>query len=168
MQQKYWYLLCEFRFSCFYLAAYKRGTERFDNWIGIFLAVASSTSIAAWAVWQSYPIVWAGIIALSQVVQAVRPFLPDRKLLQRIHTLQNEVEKLAIQVEFDWHQVANGSLTEEEINDKVRIARLAFLDVQVRCFEESTLPEKEKYTAIAKDKARAYLESNYLSRGNNG
>lgn len=161
-------MLCELRFHCFYLSAYKRGTERFDNRVGIFLAVASSTSIAAWAVWQAYPILWATVIAVSQVVQAVRPYMPNRKFLQRLHALQNEVERLAIQVEFDWHQVANGSLTEQEINEKVRVARLALHDVQIRCFEESTLPEKQGYMDVAREKARSYLESNYSARESNG
>ncbi len=42
------------------------------------------SSIAAWEIWQEYQMVWAVIIALSQVITAIKPFLPFRQRLKPI------------------------------------------------------------------------------------
>jgi len=40
-----------------------------------FLAITSSSSIGAWAIWNEYSWILASIIAFSQVITAIIPFL---------------------------------------------------------------------------------------------
>jgi hypothetical protein len=67
-QEQYWNEMVEIRAHQNYLMLYQLSSERWDLGFRAFLAIASSGAIGAWAVWQQYPKVWAGIIATSQVI----------------------------------------------------------------------------------------------------
>ena len=47
--------------------------------LGTLRAIASSGSIAAWALWKEYAFVWGAIIAASQVADALRDVFPFTK-----------------------------------------------------------------------------------------
>lgn len=53
-----------------------------DRFVNVLLDIASSGSIAAWAVWKSAPMVWGGIIAGSQLVTAIKPYFPYFKYVK--------------------------------------------------------------------------------------
>lgn len=50
----------------FYLDLYGEDSYKWEKRINIFSAIAASTSIAAWAIWQQLSFVWSLIIAISQ------------------------------------------------------------------------------------------------------
>ena len=58
-QQKYWNLLKELKVHVYYVQNYAVTQNKNDQIINIFLAVTSSSSIAAWALWKEYEFVWA-------------------------------------------------------------------------------------------------------------
>ena len=91
-QQKYWSLLKELKTHVIYLHNYAASSEWQDKSVNIFLAITSSSSIAAWAIWQEHQIVWAVIIASSQVATAVKPFLPFRQRLSPISDLNDAIQ----------------------------------------------------------------------------
>lgn len=84
---KYWNLLKELKVHVLYLQNYATNQYRLDRGVDIFLAVASSSSIAGWALWKDYQAVWAVVIALSQVVTAVKPLLPYKRRLAALSSL---------------------------------------------------------------------------------
>ena len=66
-QLRFWNLLKELKAQEIYLQLYACRDESIDKTINIILAVASSSSIAAWAIWKEFQIVWAVLIATAQV-----------------------------------------------------------------------------------------------------
>ena len=52
----------------FYLDIYAENSYKWDRRINMYGAIASSSSIAAWAIWKEWSYVWAVIIAISQVL----------------------------------------------------------------------------------------------------
>src|SRR5690606_18075834 len=91
-------------------------SERIDRGLKIFLAIASSSSIGAWVVWSQLSYLWGSIIAISQVAAAVNPYLPYQSRIKEYTQLLRDLEELMIQMEFNWHAVAEGELSSEEIN----------------------------------------------------
>ena len=67
-----------------YLEKLLKHNETTDRYINIFLAIASSTSIAGWALWNKYIYVWTAIIALSQVINAILPYLPYKERIKSL------------------------------------------------------------------------------------
>jgi hypothetical protein len=77
-QSRYWQEMYDLKSHSFYIEKYHQATEQMDRTINSCLAVASSSSIGAWALWKDYAYIWAFIIAASQVVTTLKPFLPYR------------------------------------------------------------------------------------------
>ena len=80
MREQVWGLLCNTKFKGFVLSILVIRFQKWDRNINIFLAVASSGSIAAWVVWNRFPFVWGAIIASSQVITVIKPYFPYFKL----------------------------------------------------------------------------------------
>ena len=75
-QRRYWHELTELRIHVFYLREYLLRFERWESRLGMYLAVMSCGSIGGWAVWQHLHWLWAILIAGSQVVFVIKPYLP--------------------------------------------------------------------------------------------
>ena len=79
---------CRFHADC--LALKVKQFRRFNTILNAFLAITSSASIASWAIWSDYAMVWGCIIAISQVVTALKPIFPFSK---HVHTLNTRCYK---------------------------------------------------------------------------
>ena len=117
MQEIYWKKLTQSKYALCYFDANFSRCVKIDRFIKIFCAVASSAAIAAWAAWQNLSFWWGLIIVISQVVTAVNEVLPYKKRIKELSDLISELTPIYNNMERSWHDVANGSLTEEEIND---------------------------------------------------
>ena len=78
-QSIYWDNLVQFRAGVYYLQSYQIHSGKWNSRIQAFLAITSSSSIGGWAIWQEYGMIWGSLIAASQVVNAVKGFLPFQK-----------------------------------------------------------------------------------------
>ena len=74
VQKMYWDDLVQLRFQLLYIETYSDASYKKDNAINIILAIASSSSIGAWVIWKEAAIVWGAIIAISQVINAVKDY----------------------------------------------------------------------------------------------
>jgi hypothetical protein len=136
-------------------------TEEIDRAVKIFLAITSSASIGGWVIWKDLGMLWGCLIAGSQVVNAVRQYLPYKERLKSYAGLLSELEELVVHVESKWLDIAAGELTEPEI-------RKALLDLRTRrmkAFKKhvpaTTIPENSKLFALAEAKAWSYFQNIY-------
>ena len=93
------------------LDLYVRSCNRSDLWLKMILAIVSSVSIGAWAVWKQYPLIWAGIIAASQVVAAVNPLLPFKKRRKAVNELASQLRLQFVEWEAAFNQIREGDFT---------------------------------------------------------
>ena len=114
-QSLYWDTLVQLRFGVYYLSTYQMLLEKWDTRIQTFLAITSSSSIAGWAIWDEYGMIWGSLIATSQVVHAIKHLLPFQKRAKVLGGLCTEQEKLALDAASKWFSVFEGKLTDEEI-----------------------------------------------------
>ncbi len=78
-QQLYWTQMIELKVAASYIRHYRDYLGKWVTGLGTLRAIASSGSIAAWALWKEYAFVWGTIIAASQVVDALKDVFPSRK-----------------------------------------------------------------------------------------
>lgn len=158
---RYWSKMTEFKAHCHYIHEYLISTESWDRKINGFLAITSCSSIAGWAIWQDFSFVWALIIASSQVVTAVKPFLPFSKRIKPLRGLSYAFDDLFVDLENDWFDISKGNLTEREIHDKI----IDFARNQNKLWKkhigELTLPHKEKLHDESISIAEEYFAQNY-------
>ncbi|MEK6765228.1 MAG: hypothetical protein AABY49_03240 [Planctomycetota bacterium] len=136
-------------------------SEFLDKSISIFLAVTSSSSICGWAIWNKYSFIWAVIIAASQLLNAIKWFLPYRTRLKTLSNILRELEELLNSFEVKWFDVAEGNLTEEEINKLQFEIRNRKTQAVRKHLGINTLPTKDKYFAKAKELANTYIQNFY-------
>lgn len=122
---------CRFHADCMALMVKKlRGR---DKWMNGFLAVTSSSSIAGWAIWNEYGKIWGFIIALSQVITALKPLFPYNKHVHTLNTHCYKQEALFLELEELWFKVKDKRIGEEEARQqlthlKKRITENEFFD----------------------------------------
>ena len=161
MQEKYWKYMVQIKAWIFYLDVYTEDSYRWDRIINIVVAIASSTSIAAWAIWQKYLFVWSIIIAISQVLTTIKGFLPYSKRLKMLVPFMEDLKFLYNKIEYNWFKVASGDLSEDEINELLYSFKDEFSNIENKNLKEETLLEKDNFRKIADRKNDAYFANNF-------
>lgn len=164
-QNRYWNQLKEFKTHVLYLHNYAAHSEWWDKTINIFLAITSSSSIAAWAIWQKYQMIWAIIIAISQIITAVKPFLPFKARIKAVSDLNDRIQEISLECERGWYSVAEGELTNKDIHELCIKLRNESLLAQKKYLKNIVLPKNKELLRIAEIDADSYLKQNYHSGG---
>jgi len=162
-QQRFWNELTQLRGVIEYLCLYELSCERIDRGIKIFLAVTSSGSIAAWAIWRDLAPIWAVLIAGSQFINASKEHLPFERRLRAARQLTTKLEGLFVQWETKWNEIANGELSEADINSQLADLKKATVDLIGSCLSDGSLPDRPKLHATAAAKAVLYFETIYAT-----
>lgn len=160
-QEKYWRELDQLKVHVFYLERYLEKTSLIDRNISMFLAIASSSSIASWVIWQNYSFIWAAVIAASQAINAIKTFLPYAKRLKSLQGITNDLESLFLSMENKWFDVSEGKLSEEEIHKlhmRYKEKRRQFIQKHLG---SAPLPEEKSMMEKAKESARTYFNNFY-------
>ena len=160
-QSQYWKELQELRVHAYYLELYQIECEQIERYISIFLAIASSASIGAWAIWKNAAMVWGGIIATSQVLSVVYQFLPFKSRIKPLGVAAIELFMLADDAEHDWFAVSEGELTEREIHEKRMELRRKKSSIMKAAFPGGTLPASTKLLSKAEEKSASYFNNYY-------
>lgn len=161
MQEKYWNYLVQIKAWIFYLDIYAEKSFKWDRRINILGAIASSSSIAAWAIWKELSYIWALIIALSQVLTAIKDYFPFGRRLKALKPFIDELKILYIRMEYDWFKVSEGELTEKEINQLLFNYKKEFSEIETKYLKEEILVENLDYKELADQKVVKYYENNF-------
>lgn len=145
----------------FYLDLYAEDSYKWDKRINIFGAIASSTSIAAWTIWSQLSYVWSVIIAVSQVLTAIKSFMPYSRRLKILVPFMEDLKFLYNKIEYNWFKVASGELSEDEINELLYAFKDDFASIENKNLKEETLLENNKFKTIADKKTDVYFENNF-------
>ncbi|MBW1616582.1 MAG: hypothetical protein JRJ49_08645 [Deltaproteobacteria bacterium] len=160
-QDRYWRELYQLRAHVNYLELYMEQSEFIDKSVNMFLAVTSSSSICGWAIWNRLSFIWAFIIASAQLVSVVKQFLPYQIRLKAISRILREFEELLTYYEMKWFNVAEGNLTEEEINRLQYEIRSKKTKTLHKHLGVNTLPAKKKLFDKAEKTATIYINNFY-------
>ncbi len=142
-QNRFWNEMTQFRAHTDYLRLYQLKCEGIDRNIRIFSAVTSSASIGAWAVWQNWSWLWGVIIAASQVLSAIKAYLPFEQRLKCSGDLASRFERLFLQFESTWQNVAAGDLREDEISTKLGKLKELANDAFESCIKTPLPPQED-------------------------
>jgi hypothetical protein len=122
-------------------------------------AIASSGAIATWAVVQSHPLIWAGIIALAQVADALKDLFPFAARLDATSGAVMSLDALLIETLYEWEGIFSGKYSDEEITEKRRKLMQLRHDIETKHFPTGNLPVREALLKLAKEDAIAYLQN---------
>jgi hypothetical protein len=165
VQRRYWDQFARLKRDAIYISRYHSRVETIDRWINIFTAIMSSTAIAGWAIWNHIGWAWGAAIAVSQVISAVKPYLPFQKRKRMLAKFGADLETLALAAEADWMKVARLTISEEEIHNRTMTLKRKCLAAQNRAFAGASLPEKVRWVEAADRDAAVYMNSYVTDEG---
>lgn len=114
LRERVWKTLINNKYKGYVIQLLYCKYQKWDRWINVFLAVISCGSIATWAVWKELPMLWAGLIALSQFVNAVKPWFPYNKYVKEFSSKSLKIDNFNIEYERLFNQ-----LQTDAIDDKI-------------------------------------------------
>ena len=98
---------------------------------------------------------------ISQVVIAVNEVLPYKKRIKELSDLRSELTPIYNSMEKSWHDVANGSLTEDEINELCYSYVEQWNQTDDKYFKRDALPQIKKCKEIAEAEKELYYKTNF-------
>ena len=160
MRNRVWGSLSNFVFKAYVMDAMIMRYQKYDKRINIWLAIVSSSSIATWTVWHIVPQLWAGIIAVTQVIQAVKPYFPYSKYIRTLNEKSKLLHDTNRRFERLFFNIDNKKLTTDEIADQYFNLKAEAENV---CFfgDDMNIAPKESDIEYANQETAAYLKSNY-------
>jgi len=164
-QERYWRELIQLKIQILYLAGYEMESKKVDKTFKVFLAIASSGSIAAWAIWQPLQFIWATIIAASQLLSAIKDLLPYQRRVEKISALGAELGDLFIFAESSWYSVAEGELSDVQIHRLVIEVKRRIAKSAKKHLKDEPLPMRRKLMAEAAEQAKIYFKPYYELEG---
>lgn len=160
MRDKIWNYMLDSKFQSLYLDYQVSKYQKYDRNINVFLAIASSASIGAWAIWQDLQIIWATIIAASNVINIIKPYFPYSKYITELNEKGLSMLNLHLEYERLWYKFENEQITEQLATD-------AFFDLKskgittLRLNDDTLVFENEGIYKKSEDKLKVYVKSNY-------
>lgn len=160
-QLKYWREFTQLKEHAIYFNLYQASDNHIEFLKNVILAIASSSAIGAWAIWQVVPWLWGGIIAVSQVIQAVSPLLPYKKRLEHLNGLSNEYDGLCIKAEEDWYEISKGRKSDDEIHEMQMRLKRRILEIANKQLKGYVIPIDKKLEKEAKEQRELYFKNQF-------
>ncbi len=128
--------------------------------LGTLRAIASSGSIAAWALWKEHAFMWGVIIAASQVVDALRDVFPFTKKHKAASAHTVTLNSIFIDAQLEWENIFSGRYTDDQImNRRHKLMRLQH-DAERTSFPDG-LATRDSLFVQAEQEAKDYFTATY-------
>jgi len=152
--------LANIKFKCIYTAKVSKRSYHLGNFYSIFLALASASSVATWAIWAKYPYIWAIIVAISQGLHVAKPHIPyiknDKEFIEQsllFEALYLEYEKL-------WYENLKENAKPDEIEIIFYKLRQKEHEINTR-FKHVVCPNFKKLIQISDVETNTFLKTNF-------
>lgn len=120
IRTKIWNLLVDAKTNDCLAGCFVRKYQKYELWTNVGLAVVTSGSVAAWAVWEQdqLKVLWAVLIAISQVLTIIKPYFLFPKYIKVFNEKGQKWQQITVELEELWHEVDNDLV--DEANAKKR------------------------------------------------
>lgn len=158
---KVWNTLVNMKFKGFLFEVSLSKYQKYDRNINIFLALAASSSIGAWAIWKEYPMVWGGIIAASQVVTTVKPYFPYSKMVKEMNARCLKMDLLNIEFEERiWDMMQRAIISEATILERYYYFSKKYTEI-LSMPDDLFFEPSKKQIDEANHRVKIFIQANY-------
>jgi hypothetical protein len=151
LRDKIWNSLVDYKFKSFLMSKAINRYQKYDRNMNICLAIASSGSIGAWAIWNLWPLLWGTIIAASEVINVIKPFFPYNKYIKILNSKNNKLDLLNIEYEKLFLDFDKGKISEDE-------AENSYFDLEKRAVNICNFEDDMDFKIKKEDEKRANKE----------
>lgn len=156
----YWRELKQLKASAIAIRLYRNRMQSRLRWVELIKAIAGNGAIAAWVIFKEHPLLWSGIIAAAQLLDAVKGVFPFSALQKQAGNLTVALELLLIDAQDQWEGIFAGTLTEAEIATALGRIRRLKVEAEHKHFPDG-LELPRDIIELATQEARDYFAQNY-------
>jgi hypothetical protein len=139
---------------------YRNRLARQVRAVELVKAIGSGGAIAGWVIWKDWPLLWAGIIAASQFLDATKHVFPFARLHRSASDLSVALDLICIDAEAEWEAIYPGRISDAGITERrARLARVQ-IEAEHRHFPDGFDPGR-RLIESAKRQARDYVVATY-------
>lgn len=160
MKEKIWAILCDTKFKTYILSYLIDKFQKLERNINIFLVIASSSSIAVWAIWKEYPFLWSGIIAGSQVLTVIKPYLPYFKYVKELNSKLPLIENINIEIEQLWYKLQQKKISDDEAAENYFEIKKQITKI-INFADDTIFTVDKEMENKANERMKNFLKSNY-------
>lgn len=157
---KTWNLIENTKYKQLWISEKIKQFQKRERTINIILALTSSSSISGWIIWKEYAMIWATIIALSQLVQVSKPLFPFTKYIKELQNKYIILEKLNLELEKLWYNQQFDKLSEEEIETQYFDLKERITDI-LQFSSDLIMNESAKLEKKAEKGLKTYIKLTY-------
>lgn len=163
MREKYWNFYLKIAYQFHYYKRFQIFFTKVNHGITIFCSLTALSSVAAWGIWDSYPIVWSALICASQLIQALFPKLPYNDLLCSTKFMICSLDTLLMKIGHGWHEIDLRHYTEEQIFELLKDYEAQYSELTSQFFAGTFLPEINHCAKMAEKECEAYFTTIFHS-----
>jgi hypothetical protein len=157
IQKMYWETLVQIKHDQNYVDLYLSRSTRINNSLNLFTALVSSSSIAGWAIWQKLSILWSIIIVVSQIINAIKDYLPFSRRVKNLTDIYIKLADLFSKMDFLWFDISNGKMTEDDIHERLYTFKAERDKIESRTIGNQYLPNNKSVRAKSYDLTEKYF-----------
>jgi hypothetical protein len=109
----YWKQFAQLKAASICIRLYRNRLARRVRAVELVKAIGSGGAIAGWVVWKDWPLLWAGIIAAAQFLDATKHVFPFARLHGSASDLTVCLELRCIDAEVEWESIYPGKISDE-------------------------------------------------------
>lgn len=166
MSDKLWPLLVDFKIAERYYWYYIGDSKGRDDLISGICLLTSTASVSAWYIWKQFPLLWAVLIGLAQIISALKPLFPFYSRFMSARYIYQDISKLCIEAEHIWTTVNPGesATLEKYVTDFKR----QYAEIESRFSTPDLFPIKTKLHTKAEKDANTYFSVHYQTKMKGG
>lgn len=161
MTDRYWAFFFATKHKAYYYKHFQILFTRINWFISSFLSLTAISCIAAWDIWKEYQVLWAVLICLSQIIQALFPKLPYNDLLISTKFMISSLDKLLIEIEQDWLFIYSHKPSDDEIINLLNAHQRQYSELVNQFFSATYLPVIKYCEKKAKEDCTTFFSVTY-------
>lgn len=159
MRDTYWAMYTALKDKDFYYRNYRISSHRINTWMTIFCAVMSVTSIERWLFWKQLPYLWAFLLAVSQIIQIIQPYMSFSKQVVALDYLLPELEKLMIDIEYHWNLIEE--ISDQQVAKLIHKYEIQYMQLDNKFIGSTHMPLRKRCQKAARKEAIAFFYQKY-------
>lgn len=163
MRELYFELYTRLVYNKFYFEQYRSSASR-ANFIICFIACITSVSgISGWIKLNQLSVVWAILIIIAPIFNAVSKYLPFNKRISAVNYFAPELDSLIDKVEEDWRSInyENSNITDHGINELIGEYSKQFTEMNHRYLKDDLFPDNQKLAQKAEVERDKFFSNKY-------
>lgn len=163
MREKYWEFFKNTKYRFFYYKHFQILYSRINFALTVFCSLTALSSVAAWGIWKSAPIIWSLLICISQLIQAILPQLPYSDMLCSTKFMICSLDKLLVSIENTWHEIDVYDYSDEKILKYLEKYNCQVSELTFQFFSGTYLPYVKRCEEKATEECTSYFKTNFPS-----